>query len=90
METVTLTFNSNSPFAVRLAALLKSAPDDVSVTRKPATSKRKRKSNYEITLEALKEVREGKGNQYDSADELFEKLGITLAGKEKSSIFAAK
>lgn len=77
METVTITFNSGSPFAANLATLLSQAPSDVSVTRKPATVKRKRRSNYQITLDTIKEAREGKNvTHYTSVEELFEKLGI--------------
>lgn len=77
METVTITFNSGSPFAAHLAAFLSEAPSDVAVTRRPAPAKRKRRSNYQITLDTIKEAREGKNvTQYASVDELFEKLGI--------------
>lgn len=77
METVTITFNSGSPFAANLAAFLKQAPADVSVTHTPAKAKRKRRSNYQITLDTIKEAREGKNvTHYASVEELFEKLGI--------------
>lgn len=76
METVTLTFNSNSPFAANLNAFLKTVPSDVIVSKSLKT-KRKRRSNYQITLDTIKEAREGKNvTHYASVDELFETLGI--------------
>lgn len=75
METVTITFNSSSPFAANLAAFLSQAPADVAVTHGPATAKRKRKSNYEITLETIKEAREGKNvTHYTSFEEFKQKM----------------
>ena len=76
METVTLTFDSKSPFAANLNAFLKTVPADVKIS-KSMKPKRKRRSNYQITLDTIKEAREGKNvTHYASVEELFEKLGI--------------
>ena len=76
METVTLTFRTGSPFAASLAAFLKTAPSDVEVSQ-DAKPRRKRRNNYQITLDTIKEAREGKNvTHYASVEELFEKLGI--------------
>jgi len=76
METVTFTFNPNSPFAASIEAFLKTVPQDVKVS-KSVKPRRKRRSNYQITLDTIREAREGKHlNHYNSAEELFEKLGI--------------
>ena len=55
METITLTFNSNSPFAANLEAFLKTIPQDVKVSKsvKPA---RKRITKKERFLDELKEA----------------------------------
>ncbi len=76
METVTLTFDSKSPFAANLNAFLKTVPSGVKVS-KSVKPKRRRRSNYQITLDTIKEAREGKNvTHYASVEELFEKLGI--------------
>ena len=76
METVTLTFNPNIPFAANIDAFLKTVPSEVKVS-KSMKPKRKRRSNYQITLDTIKEAREGKNvTHYASVEELFEKLGI--------------
>lgn len=76
METITITFNPDIPFAAKIEALLKDAPEGVKVSKR-VKSKRKRRSNYQITLDTIREAREGKNvNHYNSAEELFEKLGI--------------
>ena len=76
METITLQYNPNSTFASALAALLRDAKD-VSVMEKHFTPKRHRKTNYETTLEAIRDANEDKNlTSYASVDELFEKLGI--------------
>ena len=76
METVTLTFDSKSPFAADLNAFLKTVPADVKVS-KSIKPKRKRRSNYQITLDTVTEAREGKNvTHYSSVEELFETLGI--------------
>lgn len=76
METITLTFNPNTPIGANINAFVADLPKAVKVSKtvKPA---RKRRSNYQITLDTIREAREGKNlNHYDSVDELFEKLGI--------------
>lgn len=76
METITLTFNPNTPIGANINAFVADLPKAVKVSKtvKPA---RKRRSNYQITLDTIREAREGKKlNHYDSVDELFEKLGI--------------
>ena len=76
METITLTFNPQSPFAARVEAFLKTVPQGVKVS-KSLKAKRHRRSNYQITLDTIREAREGKNvNHYNSVEELFEKLGI--------------
>jgi hypothetical protein len=76
METVTLTFNPDIPFAANIDAFLKTVPSEVKVS-KSIKPKRKRRSNYQITLDTIKEAREGKNvTHYASVEELFEKLGI--------------
>ena len=76
METITLQYNPNSTFASALAALLRDAKD-VNVMEKRITPKRHRKTNYEKTLEAIRDANEDKNlTSYASVDELFEKLGI--------------
>lgn len=63
METVTLTFNPNIPFAANIDAFLKTVPSEVKVS-KSMKPKRKRRSNYQITLDTIKEAREGKNVTY--------------------------
>ena len=76
METVTLTFDSKSPFAANLNAFLKTVPSDVKIS-KSIKPKRKRRTNYQITLDTINEAREEKNvTHYASVEELFEKLGI--------------
>ena len=76
METVTLTFNPDIPFAANIDAFLKTVPSEVKVS-KSMKPKRKRRSNYQITLDTIKEAREGKNvTHYASVEELFEKLGV--------------
>lgn len=81
METVTITFAQDSPFAACMEAFLKTVPADVKVSKrtKPASmpARRRRRSNAQITIDTIREAREGKNlNHYASVDELFEKLGI--------------
>ncbi len=63
METVTLTFNPDIPFAANIDAFLKTVPSEVKVS-KSIKPKRKRRSNYQITLDTIKEAREGKNVTY--------------------------
>lgn len=74
METVTLTFSPNSPFAASVEAFLKTVPTGVKVS-KSVKPKRKRRSNYQITLDTIREAREGKNvNHYSSFEEFCEKM----------------
>lgn len=74
METVTLTFNPNIPFAANIDAFLKTVPSDVKVS-KSMKPKRKRRSNYQITLDTIKEAREGKNvTYYKDFEDFMEKM----------------
>ena len=76
METITLTFNPNTPYAAKINAFIDNLPKAVKVS-KTVKPRRKRRSNYQITLDTIREAREGKNlNPYNSVEELFEKLGI--------------
>ena len=76
METITLTFNPNIPFAANINAFIDTLPPTVKVS-KSVKPKRKRRSNRQITIDTIREAREGKNlNHYNSVEELFEKLGI--------------
>ena len=76
METVTLTFNPDIPFAANIDAFLKTVPSEVKVSKSMKPT-RTRRSNCQITLDTIKEAREGKNvTHYASVEELFEKLGI--------------
>ena len=63
METITLRYETGSAFANALAAFLANT-EGFNVIEKKTTKKRKRKTNYEITLEASKEADEGKGTVF--------------------------
>ena len=68
--------SGDSPFAANLNAFLKTVPSDVKIS-KSIKPKRKRRTNYQITLDTIKEAREEKNvTHYASVEELFEKLGI--------------
>lgn len=74
METITITFTPGIPFAAKIEALLKTAPEGVKVS-KSVKPKRKRRSNYQITLDTIREAREGKNvNHYSSFEEFCEKM----------------
>ncbi len=74
METVTLTFNPNIPFAADIDAFLKTVPSEVKVS-KSMKPKRKRRSNYQITLDTIKEAREGKNvTYYNDFEDFMEKM----------------
>lgn len=75
METITLQYKPDSAFAAALASLLHDAKD-VSVLEKHGPKKH-RITNYEKTLEAIRDANEGRNlTSYANVDELFEKLGI--------------
>jgi hypothetical protein len=63
METITLKYEAGSAFANALAAFLANNKG-FNVMEKKTTAKRKRKTNYELTLEACKEADEGKGTLF--------------------------
>ena len=73
METITLRFSTDNPFAASLEALLRESKG-VSVTErrivKPSRSRRG------TLAKAIAEEREGKVTTYANVDELFEDLGI--------------
>ena len=73
METITLKFSIDNPFAASLAALLRES-NGVSVTErrivKPSRSRRG------TLAKAIEEEREGKVTTYANVEELFEDLGI--------------
>lgn len=74
METITLTFNPNIPFAANINAFIDTLPPTVKVS-KSVKPKRKRRSNYQITLDTIREAREGKNvNHYSSFEEFCEKM----------------
>lgn len=72
METITLRYEAGGAFANALAAFL--ANNEGFVMEKKTTAKRKRKTNYEITLEALKEAREGKVTHYKDFEDFKKKI----------------
>lgn len=59
METVTLTFNPNSPFASSMEAFLKTVPKDVKVT-KNVKAKAKLTSKEELLAEIAKGAEEAR------------------------------
>ena len=73
METITLKFSTDNPFAASLEALLRESKG-VSVTEhrivKPSRSRRG------TLAKAIAEEKEGKMTTYANVDELFEDLGI--------------
>jgi hypothetical protein len=73
METITLRYEAGSAFANALAAFLASN-EGFNVMEKKTEAKRKRKTNYEITLEALKEAREGKVTHYKDFEDFKNKI----------------
>jgi hypothetical protein len=73
METITLRFSSDNPFAASLEALLRNSKG-VDVMEKHITKQpRSRKGTL---VKAIEEEKEGKVTTYASVDELFEDLGI--------------
>ncbi|MBQ8958919.1 MAG: hypothetical protein IJ057_10580 [Bacteroidales bacterium] len=61
METITLRYEAGSAFANALADFLANT-EGFNVIEKKTTTKRK--TNYELTLEACKEADEGKGTVF--------------------------
>ena len=73
METITLKFSIDNPFAASLAALLRES-NGVSVTeRRIVKSSRSRRGTL---AKAIEEEKEGKVTTYANVEELFEDLGI--------------
>ena len=73
METITLKFSTDNPFAASLAALLRESKG-VSVTeRHIVKSSRSRRGTL---AKAIEEEKEGKVTTYTNVEELFEDLGI--------------
>jgi len=73
METITLRFSTDNPFAASLAALLRES-NGVSVTeRRIVNPSRSRRGTL---AKAIEEEKEGKVTTYANVEELFEDLGI--------------
>ena len=73
METITLRFSPDNPFAASLAALLLNS-EGVDVMEKHFT---KSSRSFRGTLtKAIEEEKEGKVTTYANVEELFEDLGI--------------
>ena len=68
METITLRYEAGSSFANALAAFLANN-SGFNIMEKKTTTKRKRKTNYELTLEACKEADEGEGTLFTDFDD---------------------
>ena len=68
METITLRYEAGGAFANALADFL-AKNDGYNVMEKKTTAKCKRKTNYELTLEACKEADEGKGTLFTDFEE---------------------
>lgn len=74
METITLTFNPNIPFAANINAFIETLPPTVKVS-KNLKAKRHRRSNYQITLDTIREAREGKNvTRYKDFDDFKRKM----------------
>ncbi|MBQ4474704.1 MAG: hypothetical protein II935_00780 [Bacteroidales bacterium] len=73
METITLRFSQDNPFATSLAALLREAKGVSVMERRVTKQPRTRKGTLSIAIE---EEKEGKVTTYASVDELFDELGI--------------
>jgi hypothetical protein len=73
METITLRFSSDNPFAASLEALLRNSKG-VDVMEKHIT--KPTRSRKGTLAKAIEEEKEGKVTTYASVDELFEDLGI--------------
>lgn len=76
METITLTFNPNSPFAASVEAFLKTVPQGVKVSKevKPARKRRTRKERFlaSITKAArqAEELASKPHKSYNTSEEL--------------------
>ena len=73
METITLRFSPNNPFAASLEALLRESKGVDVMEKRVVKSSRSRKGTL---TKAIEEEKEGKVTTYANVDELFEELGI--------------
>ena len=73
METITLRFSPNNPFAASLEALLRESEGVDVMEKRIVKSSRSRKGTL---AKAIEEEKEGKVTTYANVDELFEELGI--------------
>ena len=73
METITLRFSPDNPFAASLAALLHDAKGVDVMEKRITKAPRSRKGTL---AKAIEEEKEGKVTTYASVDELFDELGI--------------
>lgn len=73
METITLRFSPNNPFAASLEALLQNAKGVSVMERRIVKPSRARKGTL---AKAIEEEKEGKVTTYANVEELFEDLGI--------------
>lgn len=73
METITLRFSPNNPFAASLEALLQNAKGVSVMERRIVKPSRGRKGTL---AKAIEEEKEGKVTTYANVEELFEDLGI--------------
>ena len=72
METITLSFEPGSDFAVALENLIRNS-EGVRVVRRKKTPATKKQTVLDL---AIQEEKEGKVRSYASVDELFSELGI--------------
>lgn len=73
METITLRFSTDNPFAASLAALLRESKGVDVMEKHVSKPSRSRKGTL---AKAIEEEKEGKVTTYANVDELFEELGI--------------
>ena len=73
METITLRFSPDNPFAISLEALLRESKG-VSVMERHIT--KVSRSHAGTLAKAIEEEKEGKVTTYANVEELFEDLGI--------------
>ena len=73
METITLRFSTDNPFAASLEALLRESKGVDVMEKRIAKPSRSHKGTL---AKAIEEEREGKVTTYANVEELFEDLGI--------------
>lgn len=74
METVSFTFNPNSPFAASLENFMKTVPASVKVTKKrtkPAIKKKARKTGIE---RAMDDIKAGRVHKAASVEEMMDQI----------------